>query len=201
MTPNHYYLDIEQTFKLEDILNNFAGGLNVWKASVLKYTNRASLKHDNPLDCLNKALNCVNKDHERILKEIKQGFCIVEKLDPIDLEIHKKALNPDSYNKIDKAIKSIYTKHTLQKIIEGDSNHNKSAIDSVKDFFIGNKEKSRSNYDRKSVHKMYEWANDPKQYKIFLTDIYKWVIGEVSFDEIKSKIQKQIDIFSKFDKC
>ena len=137
MTPNHYYLDIEQTFKLEDILNNFEGGLNGWRFNVLKYTNRAPLKHDNPLNCLNKALNCVYKDRERILKEIKQGFCIVEKLDPIDLEIHKKALNPDSYNKI-----------------------------------------------------------EHEHYKIFLTDIYKWVIGEVSFDEIKSKIQKQIYIFS-----
>ncbi|MAB94646.1 MAG: hypothetical protein CMC98_00915 [Flavobacteriales bacterium] len=138
MTPNHYYLDIEQTFKLEDILNNFAGGLNVWKASVLKYTNRASLKHDNPLDCLNKALNCVNKEKERIFKEFPrtQDYNFKE-LNPIDLEIHNKALDPNSYNRI-----------------------------------------------------------ECQQYKLFLVEIYKWVIGEVSFDEIKSKIQKQIYIFS-----
>lgn len=188
MTPNHYYLDIEQTFKLEYILNNFNGGLNIWKASVLKYTNRAPLKHDNPLDCLTKALNCVNIEKNRLIKEHGNTSIILK---PIDLKFHDKALNPDSYNKIDKAINSIYTKHTLQKIIEGDRNSDK-----FKDFFTGNKEKNRSNYDRKSVHRMYEWANDPTQYKIFLTDVYKWCLGWVSFDEIEGNIQKQIDIFS-----
>lgn len=133
MTPDHYFIDIEKTFKLEDILNNFKGGLNGWRFNVLKYTNRAFFKHGNPCDCLNSALNCVYKEEERMCKERDYIFEVY----PIDLEIHNKALDPNSYNRI-----------------------------------------------------------ECQQYKLFLVEIYKWVIGEVNNFEIEEQIEHQIDILS-----
>jgi len=94
-TPDYYYINKEKNLTVDKVLNNFAGGLNIWRSNVLKYSVRAFNKHSSPITCLNKALRCVYLEEEREQDDIeKWNRHIIKPVNFIkDFNIHKEMLN------------------------------------------------------------------------------------------------------------
>lgn len=142
MTPEHYIINKQYKLKVEDVINNFAGGLNIWQGNVLKYCNRALLKHKYPIDCLKSALNCVKKQENLETDDSKQPN-------------YKKVCNASR-------IKNF----TISNLMEDEATYNKI---------------------------------EDAEYRQFLVEIYKWVIGIYTNNYIEQAIQKQIDKYIKQD--
>ena len=102
-TPNYYYIDKEINLTVDKVLNNFAGGLNFWKSSAFKYAVRAFDKHSNPINCLNKCLNCVFLEQARHKEDVElYNYRIIRPVDLIkDFNIHKKLLNFETFKQIE----------------------------------------------------------------------------------------------------